>query len=166
MWSQSGFYSKFKWVNGLVDLGFEAIGPLRSDANLKFFYDGPQKGPNRPRPYDGKVDLTDPSRLTFVQTLDDGGSLYTAVVWSVNFQRPIRLAYLLKEQDGPRSYVVLFSTDVDIDPLHLYRCYSARFQIEFIFRSGPVSLLASLTVRLALLKPSIPMSMPASWLSI
>ncbi|MDJ0596350.1 MAG: transposase [Pleurocapsa sp. MO_226.B13] len=131
-----GFYSKSKWVNGVVDLGFEAIGRLRSDANLKFLYDGPQKGRGRPRRYDGKVDLTDPSRLTFVETLEEGVSLYTAVVWSVNFQRPIRLAYLLKEQDGRRSYVVLFSTDVTIDPLHLYRCYTARFQIEFLFRDA------------------------------
>ncbi|RAQ43294.1 IS4 family transposase, partial [Arthrospira sp. O9.13F] len=115
---------------------FEAIGRLRSDANLKFLYDGPHTGRGRPRRYDGKVDLTDPSRLTFVTTLDEGVSLYTAVVWSVNFRRPVRLAYLLKEQDGRCSYVVLFSTDVTIDPLHLYRCYTARFQIEFIFRDA------------------------------
>lgn len=131
-----GFYSKSKWVNGVVGLGFEAIGRLRSDANLKFLYDGPHTGRGRPRRYDGKVDWTDPSRLTFVTTLDEGVSLYTAVVWSVNFRRPVRLAYLLKEQDGRRSYVVLFSTDVTIDPLHLYRCYTARFQIEFIFRDA------------------------------
>ena len=29
-----------------------------------------------------------------------------------------------------------FSTDIDIDPVLLYRCYKARFQIEFIFRDA------------------------------
>ncbi len=28
------------------------------------------------------------------------------------------------------------STDLEIDPLHLYQCYTARFQIEFIFRDA------------------------------
>jgi hypothetical protein len=35
-----GFYSKYKWVTGVVQLGFDAIGKLRCDANLKFLYDG------------------------------------------------------------------------------------------------------------------------------
>ena len=81
-------------------------------------------------------DLSDPSRFTFVETLEDGVSLYTAVVWSVSLKRRIRLAYLRKAQDGVSRYVVLFSSDTDIDPLHLYRGYAARFQIEFIFRDA------------------------------
>ncbi len=131
-----GFYSKYKWVTGVVQLGFQSIGRLRSDANLKFLYDGPQKRRGNRRRYGDKVNLADPSRFTFVETLENGVSLYTAVVWSVSLKRRIRLAYLLKEQDGRQSYVVLFSTDIDIDPIHLYRCYAARFQIEFIFRDA------------------------------
>jgi hypothetical protein len=76
------------------------------------------------------------STVSVGKTLEDGVYLYTAVVWSVSLKRKIRLAYLLKEHQGRRSYVVLFSTDLDIDPLLLYRCYSARFQIEFIFRDA------------------------------
>jgi len=131
-----GFYSKYKWVTGVVQLGFQSIGRLRSDANLKFLYDGPQKRRGNRRRYDGKVNLADPSRFTLVDTLADGVSLYTAVVWSVSLKRRIRLVYLLKEQDGRQSYVVLFSTDTDIAPVQFYRCYAARFQIEFIFRDA------------------------------
>ena len=54
----------------------------------------------------------------------------------MNFKRPIRLVYLLKQQDGKQSFVLLFSTDSNIEPLLLYRCYKARFQIEFIFRDA------------------------------
>jgi hypothetical protein len=71
-----------------------------------------------------------------VERLEDGVYLYTAVVWSVSLKRKVRLAYLLKEHQGRRSYVVLFSTDLEIDPVFLYRCYSARFQIEFVFRDA------------------------------
>ena len=131
-----GFYRKYKWVTGVVQLGFHSIGRLRSDANLKFLYEGPQKRRGNRRRYDGKVNLADPSRFTFVKTLAEGVSLYTAVVWSVSLKRPIRLAYLLKEQGGRRSYVVLFSTDIDGDPLVIYQGYAARFQIEFIFRDA------------------------------
>lgn len=131
-----GFYSKYKWVTGVVQLGFHSIGRLRSDANLKFLYEGPQKRRGNRRRYDGKVNLADPSRFTWVKTLEDGVELYTAVVWSVSLKRRIRLAYLVKQQDGRQSYVVLFSTDVDLDPVLLYQYYAARFQIEFIFRDA------------------------------
>lgn len=77
-----GFYNKPKWVSGVVQLGFHSIGRLRSDANLKFLYDGPQKRRSNRRRYDGKVNLADPSRFTFVETLAEDVSLYTAVVWS------------------------------------------------------------------------------------
>ena len=136
MWSLMASISLYKWVSGVVQLGLHTIGKLRCDANLKFLYTGPQKTRGRRRRYASKVDLNDPSPFEFVETIDDGIELYTAVVWSVSLKRRIRLVYLLKEQAGKCSYVVLFSTDLDIDPQMLYRCYSARFQIEFIFRDG------------------------------
>ena len=131
-----GFYSKYKWVTGVVQLGFQAIGKLRCDAHLKFLYDVPYQGRGARRKYDGKVNLKDHRRFQLVERLEDGVCLYTAVVWSVSLKRKVRLAYLLKEQQGRRSYVVLFSTDLEIDPVFLYRCYAARFQIEFIFRDA------------------------------
>ena len=131
-----GFYSKYKWVSGVVQLGLEAIGKLRCDANLKYLYDGPYSGRGAPRRYDGKVDLADPKRFEFVAQLEDKVRLYSAVVWSVSLKRKVRLAYLLKEHKGQRRYAVLFSTDTEIDPIFLYQCYSARFQIEFIFRDA------------------------------
>ena len=131
-----GFYSKYKWVSGVVQLGFDAIGKLRCDADLKFLYDGPYQGRGARRKYDGKVNLKDHRRFHLVRRLEDGVYLYTAVVWSVSLKRKVRLAYLLKEKQGRRSYVVLFSTDLKIDPVFLYHCYSARFQIEFVFRDA------------------------------
>ena len=131
-----GFYSKYKWVNGVTQLGYDSIGKLRCDANLKFLYTGPYAGRGAPRKYDGKVNLQDPQRFEFVTNLADDISLYTAVVWSVSLKRRVRLAYILNQQSGQHRHVVLFSTDLDIDPQMLYRCYAARFQIEFVFRDA------------------------------
>ena len=71
-------------MTGVVQLGLHSIGRLRSDANLKFLYEGPQKRRGNRRRYDGKVNLADPSRFTWVKTLEDGVELFTAVVWSVS----------------------------------------------------------------------------------
>lgn len=131
-----GFYSKRKWVNGVIGLNLHAIGKLRCDANLKFLYDGPQKPKGRRRRYVGKVDLSQTQGLEFVCDLEDGSKLYTAVVWSVGLARQIRVAYVLKEQNGKRGYVVLFSTDIELDARDICRYYRARFQIEFIFRDA------------------------------
>ena len=131
-----GFYSKRKWINAVVQINRHAIGKLRCDANLKFLYRGPQKRQGRRRRYAAKVELADPSNLTFVCELESGDQLYTAVVWSVSLKRAIRMAYVCRHKDGKRSYAVLFSTDLDIDPYDIYRYYTARFQIEFIFRDA------------------------------
>lgn len=131
-----GFYSKYKWVSGVVALGLHSIGKLRCDANLKFLYNGPYVGRGARRRYDGKVNLKEHHRFHYVTEFEEDVKLYTAVVWSVSLKRNVRLAYLLKEHQGRSRYVVLFSTDIDIDPVFLYRCYTARFQIEFIFRDA------------------------------
>ena len=72
-----GFYSKYKWVSGVVQLGLHTIGKLRCDANLKFLYSGPQKARGRRRRYGSKVDFNDPSLFEFIDTMDDGIEFYT-----------------------------------------------------------------------------------------
>lgn len=104
---------------------------------MRYLYTGVQKPRGRPRKYDSKVDVQDLSRLTFVDTVQPGVDLYTAVVWSVALKRSIRLAYLLNHQDCKKSrFVILFSTDVEQDAKDVYRLYQLRFQIEFIFRNA------------------------------
>ena len=54
------FYSKRKWVDGVVKLGWNSIGKLRQDANLNYLYQGPRRpGPGRQKTYDGKVSPLD-----------------------------------------------------------------------------------------------------------
>lgn len=132
-----GYYSKLKFVEAVLELGLQQIGKLRHDANLRYLYHGLQKKFGARRKYNGKVKVDDLRRLTYVDQVEPDIHLYTAVVYTVNLKRNIRLVYLLnlKNKNKP-GYALLFSTDTELDPERLYRYYKARFQIEFVFRDA------------------------------
>lgn len=132
-----GFYSKIKWVDGVTALNLDVIGKLRCDADLRYVYTGEQKPRGRKRKYDGKVDLTDVSRMTFVAEIEPKLSLYTVTVWSLRLKRKVRLAYLMDKRNPSRTgHILLFSTDINIDAKDILTFYKSRFQIEFIFRDA------------------------------
>lgn len=130
-----GYYSKQKYLGGVRALGLDQIGKLRIDANLRYLYQGPQRpGPGRPKTYDGKVNWEDLSRFAQVETDDEQIVLYHQVVNHVQFQCNLRVVLVVDTKHQRRA--VLFSTDVDLDALTLYRYYKARFHIEFLFRDA------------------------------
>jgi len=132
-----GFYSKIKWVDGVTELGLDAIGKLRCDADLRYVYRGEQKSRGRKRKYDVKVDLTDLSRMTLVAEIEPKIYLYTVEVWVVSMKRKVRLAYIQDCRNPERlGGALLFSTDINLDALEILCFYKARFQIEFIFRDA------------------------------
>ena len=131
------FYSKKSVVDGVVALDLHLVSKLRIDANLRYCYTGEQKPKGAPRKYDGKVDLSDLSRLALSGELADGTKVYSQVVWHVSLNRKIRIVYLVDQRNPDKQRVaLLFSTDTDIDPLRLHEYYKSRFQIEFIFRDA------------------------------
>jgi hypothetical protein len=132
-----GFYSKFKFVSGVRALNLHMIGKLRLDANMRYLYTGPQKPKGAPRKYDGKVDLSDLSRFTRVETPEPHRTLYTAEVWHVSLKCKIRLALLVNTENPQKTgFALLFSTDLALDAQKILAYYHSRFQIEFIFRDA------------------------------
>jgi hypothetical protein len=130
-----GAYSKQNFVGGVRALGLHQIGKLRADANLRYLYQGPKRpGPGRQKTYDGKVLLSDLSRFECLETDDEHIVLYHHVVNHVQLKRNLQVAVVVHTQRN--RYAVLFSTDVALDALRLYRYYKARFQIEFLFRDA------------------------------
>lgn len=130
-----GAYSKQKFVAGVLDLGMHQIGKLRADANLRYLYQGPKRpGRGRQKTYDGKVYFNDLSRFERLDTEDEHIVLYHQVLNHVQLGRNLKVVVVVNTQHN--RYAVLFSTDVDLEPLKLYRSYKARFQIEFIFRDA------------------------------
>ena len=132
-----GYYSKIKFINGVRKLDLHLISKLRHDAHLRWLYNGPQKPRGRPKQYDGKVHFHPHpgSRLEKVGEIT-GIPLYTAVVNSVHFKQNIRIAYLVKAVGKKIQTALLYSTDVALSALEIYRLYKARFQIEFLFRDA------------------------------
>jgi len=130
-----GYDSKQKFLRGVCALGLEQIGKLRLDANLRALYQGPQRpGPGRPKTYDGKVHWDNLSRFEKVETEDDSIVLYYQVLNHGQFQRNLRVVLVVDTKHHRKA--VLFSTDLTLDALTIYRYYKARFQIEFLCRDA------------------------------
>ena len=89
------FYSKKSVVDGVVNLDLHLVSKLRIDADLRYCYTGDRKPKGAPRKYDGKVDLSDLSRLEFGGELANGTKIYSQVVWHVSLKRKIRIVYLV-----------------------------------------------------------------------
>ena len=130
-----GYDSKQKFLRGVRALGLEHIGKLRLDANLRYLYAGPQRpGPGRPKTYDGKVHWANLTQWEKVATDDDDIVLYYQVLNHIQFQRNLRVVLVVDTKNKRKA--VLFSTDLNLDALPIYRYYKARFQIEFLFRDA------------------------------
>ena len=104
---------------------------------MRYLYDGPRRpGRGRRKTYGSKADWRDLAKLEYVGN-DDGIELYTRVLNHVHFKRNVRVVLLLLRREGKEpSYVLLFSTDVELNPWKIYRYYKARFQVEFLFRDA------------------------------
>jgi len=133
-----GYFAKKKWIDGVEELDRHTVGKLRCDADMRYFYTGPQReqGSGRQKTYDGKVDWQNLRRFHYV-AYQDGIEIYTQVLNHVSLKRTLRVVVLLdvRDPDTPR-YALLFSTDTGLDALTIYRYYKARFQIEFLFRDA------------------------------
>lgn len=134
------YFSKKNFVDRVCEeAGFEMIGRLRDDANLRYLYNGKQHhGRGRPRKYDGKIDTKhiDKRRVKLIFE-DSTCRIYSAVVNSVSLKREIRLAYVEHKLKKGRTLVKLyFSTNCDREAKHILQYYRARFQMEFLFRDS------------------------------
>src|SRR5262245_19419625 len=135
-----GYYAKKKYIDEVVSLDLHAITKLRSDADCVFLYTGPHpKRRGARRKYDGKVHFQDLSRFEDLGTRQDEPHLhlYTAVVWHKTLQRRLRIVVLLNRKDPAKPrFIVLGSTDPELNGHKLLDLYAARFQIEFLFRDS------------------------------
>ncbi len=135
-----GYFAKKKYIDTVVALKLHPITKLRYDANCLFLYAGPhpkRRGPQRK--YDGKVNFQDLRRFEDLGTLEEREHvhLYTAIVWHVSLKRKLRVVALVNRKDPPKPrYIILASTDLELDGRRLVELYRARFQIEFLFRDS------------------------------
>jgi hypothetical protein len=135
-----GYYAKKKYIDEVVSLDLHAITKLRSDADCVFLSTGPHpKRRGARRKYDGKVNFQALHRFEDLGTRPEEPHLhlYTAVVWHKTLQRRLRIVVVLNRKDPAKPrFIVLGSTDPDLNGPKLIDLYVARFQIEFLFRDS------------------------------
>jgi hypothetical protein len=135
-----GYYAKKKYIDEVASLDLHAITKLRSDADCWFLYTGPHpKRRGAKRKYAGKVNFQDLSRFEDLGTREDEPHLhlYTAVVWHKTLKRRLRIVVLLNRKDPAKPrFIVLGSTNPELNGHKLVDLYAARFQIEFLFRDS------------------------------
>jgi hypothetical protein len=132
-----GYFTKKKFVDGVVQMGFNFIGKLRVDANLRMLYTGEQKkGRGRPKKFAGKCKINELLGFTYERDFDGETKLYSGIFYSPSLERIIKVAAAVKQEKNKSGIAIFFSTDLVLDTIKIYRYYKARFQIEFIFRDA------------------------------
>lgn len=135
-----GYYAKAKMFNALSCMGKHLVTKLRPDANLRYLYTGPHpKGKKGPKTkYEGKVNW---KQLDLSKWIDVGPDykyphlhIYTQILNSPHFKRNFRVVILLNTKTN--KYVILASTDLNLDARLIVQYYQLRFQIEFLFRDA------------------------------
>ena len=133
------YFTKRKFVDIVSQqAGFEMIGRMRDDANLKYLYKGKQRqGKGRPRKYDGKIDTKkiDKRRMPLVFENHDS-KIYSTIVYSVGLKRNIRIAFVDHHVKGRIVRKIYFSTNLERDASQLLKYYKLRFQMEYLFRDS------------------------------
>jgi hypothetical protein len=126
-------YTRKGFVEGIRALAWHVVGKLRKDADLRIPYAGPPARRGRPRKWAGKVNVKDLATFQEVTPLSSGEEVRTQVVYH---QGLARLVQVVGVRTDTGAFTLLFSTDLDQDPLEIVRVYRLRFQIEFVFRDG------------------------------
>ncbi len=138
-----GFYAKIKVMDTLTSHKKHLITKLRCDANLIYLNNKSrakgQRGPNIK--YDGKVvfdwkHLSDKDKWNF-NGQDQKYShltIYSQKLYAVQFERVLKVVLLLNHKTN--TYILLASTDVDLNAQLVVKYYQLRFQIEFLFRDA------------------------------
>ena len=134
------YFSKRDYCQAVMAQGMEFISRLRSDANLRYLYNGPQKeGRGRKKVYSGKVDTKkiDKRRAKMVYQ-DEEIKVYSVIVNSVNLEMNISLVWVefLDKNGEVTSHKMYFSTNLEREAMQIWKYYKTRFQMEFNFRDG------------------------------
>jgi hypothetical protein len=132
-----GYFTKKKFVDGVVEMGFHFIGKLRCDANLRLLYTGKQKkGPGRPKKFAGKCNINELQGFLFDCFVNEKIELHSGIFYHQALGRKIKVVAVRYIHENKIGTALLFSTDLFLDSLKIFNYYKARFQIEFVFRDA------------------------------
>ena len=128
------WFSKARFVDGLLEMGFHLVSRLRDDAALWYSHDGVRTGRRgRPRIKGEKINF-DNLDLSRCEKLDiDDGEAYAIKAYSKAMRRNIKIVVYYPKNGSHKIY---FSTDLEMSARDIVEYYRTRFHIEFCFRDG------------------------------
>ncbi|MBX8464215.1 transposase [Deinococcus sp. RIT780] len=133
-----GQYAKKMFMDAVHAEQIAFVTKLQSNANLLYPFTGahPTRRGAR-RKWGGKVDFKDWSGWQSVPG-DAQERVWTRVVWAPHFGRFLRVVVIerLDRKGQVKAHVVLCSTDTTMPAQEIRALYSARFQLEFVFRDA------------------------------
>lgn len=128
-----GFYAKQKFIAQALKGKLNVISRLRIDANMQFLFEGTQKrSQGRRKRFDGKFNLQNIDRLTLVKK-EKEKRIYEGLVYNMTLKQIIKIVVIIGKKGDA---VMLFSTDCNLQAQKIMEYYSARFQIELLFRDA------------------------------
>jgi hypothetical protein len=133
------FFAKKKYVQGVMPDIVHVISRLRIDTQLRILYRGQNKaGRGRPRKFEeGIKHFSDLSFENAIAVEEKDVVLTSTIAYCVALECQIKIVKVSPKKISKNSkHVYLFSTELTQDTLEIYECYSARFQIEFVFRDA------------------------------
>lgn len=133
-----GQYAKRMFFDAVSDEGLTFVTKLARNANLMMPFTGvhPKRRGGRQK-WERKVDFVNFDGWTPVAS-DRNERIWTHVVWAPHFQRQLRVVVVQRLGSGGKviTHAVLCSTDTNMPAETVLALYSARFQLEFVFRDA------------------------------
>ncbi len=136
-----GYFGHNNALQMTQQCGLELISKLRVNTALYFPATLPSAGRGRPRLYGERFNpqQIDAKYRVSTQTHENMTTqVYQAQLRHKTFPDPLNVVCILKThlRTQKKSHVLLFSSDLTLDPETLIEYYSLRFQIEFNFRDA------------------------------
>jgi hypothetical protein len=132
------FFAKYRYVEAVLSSSLHVISKLRIDARLKRPYSGQQNARGRRKLYEtGNIHADDFENSDNITINSENIKLRSCIAYSISLKRKIKIVWVYEDLgNGKYGKAYLFSTDLQLDTLKIYEFYTARFQIEFIFRDA------------------------------
>ncbi len=136
-----GYFGNNNALQMVNQCGLHLISKLRTDAALHFPPTTPYKGRGRRAIYGERVNphKIDEKYSIFTQTADNlRTDVYQMELHHKKFPDPLNVVCIKKTNltTKQQAYVLLFSSDLELDAEKMIDYYSLRFQIEFNFRDA------------------------------
>ena len=133
-----GQYAKTMFFDFFADEGIAFITKLAVNANLLIPFNGEhEKRRGKRRKWEGKVDFINFAGWASVPG-EENERVWTRVVWAPHFERFFRVVVIQRVSKSGEvlGHVVLCCTDTTMPATEIRALYSARFQLEFVFRDA------------------------------